>query len=148
MEAIIFIGIQATGKTTFYVQNFLKSHIRISLDMLHTRNKENLFLETCLQTQQPFVIDNTNPTKADREKYIAKAKDAKFRVIGYYFQSKIDEAIARNNLRSGTEKIPVKGLRGTHAKLELPDFWEGFDELYYVELDNGTFNVKKWDNEI
>jgi hypothetical protein len=40
MQAIIFTGIQATGKTSFYAQHFLKTHIRISLDMLHTRNVE------------------------------------------------------------------------------------------------------------
>ena len=34
MEAIIFTGIQATGKSTFYKQNFFNSHVRISLDLL------------------------------------------------------------------------------------------------------------------
>jgi len=39
MEAIIFIGIQATGKSTFYKDNFFKTHIRINLDMLKTRKR-------------------------------------------------------------------------------------------------------------
>ena len=49
MQAVIFIGIQATGKTTFYVQHFLNTHLRISLDVLRTRHREARFLETCLQ---------------------------------------------------------------------------------------------------
>ena len=82
MEAIIFCGIQASGKTTFYKENFFKTHVRISLDLLNTRRKEDIFLRTCLQTQQRFVIDNTNPTKKERLPYIEKAKAFKFIGLG------------------------------------------------------------------
>ncbi len=63
METVILCGLQATGKTTFFKETFFKTHIRISLDQLNTRNKEHKFLEVCYQTQQRFVVDNTNPTK-------------------------------------------------------------------------------------
>lgn len=148
MEMILFCGIQATGKTTFFKQRFFKSHVWISLDQLNTRNKERKFIETCITTQQPFVIDNTNPSKEDRTGYIWIAKENKFRVIGYYFQSKVAEALIRNNQRSGKEKIPEVGIKGTSKKLELPDFEEGFDELYYVEIINEEFVIKEWTNEI
>jgi len=69
METILFCGIQATGKTTFFKEKFFKTHIRISLDQLNTRNKEWKFIDTCFATQQRFVVDNTNPTKEDRLKY-------------------------------------------------------------------------------
>ncbi|MFT5618509.1 MAG: tRNA(His) 5'-end guanylyltransferase [Arenicella sp.] len=75
MQAIIFIGIQATGKSTFYVRNFLNSHVRISMDLLNTRNKENSWLETCFKSHQRFVVDNTNPTKEERAKYINSDKN-------------------------------------------------------------------------
>src|SRR5687768_2528674 len=101
MEAIIFCGIQATGKTSFFKDKFFKTHIRISMDLLNTRNKELKFLETCLSTQQPFVVDNTNPGKEDRARYISIAREFKFKVIGYYFQSKIEDALARNSSRQG-----------------------------------------------
>ncbi len=70
MEAAIFIGLQATGKSTFYKEKFFKSHIKINLDMLKTTNKENILLETCIKARQPFVVDNTNATTLDRKKYI------------------------------------------------------------------------------
>jgi hypothetical protein len=66
MEAVIFCGIQATGKTSFFKEKFFKTHIRISLDLLNTRNKEQTFIDTCLATQQRHVIDNTNPTREER----------------------------------------------------------------------------------
>ncbi len=148
MEVIIFCGIQATGKTTFFKENFFKTHIRISLDQLNTRNKEQKFIETCIQTQQPFVVDNTNPTKEERAKYISIAKAHKFKVVGYYFESKLSQSLERNSQRAGKDNIPEIGIRGTFNKLQLPCYEEGFDKLYYVEAKNNKFNIKEWTNEI
>ena len=148
MEAILFCGIQATGKSTFYKERFFRSHVRISLDLLKTRHREERLLEVCLQTQQPFVVDNTNPGKADRSRYIQLARSHKYKVIGYYFRSRIQEALLRNKERSGKECIPEAGLKGTFNRLELPDLSEGFDELYFVEIVNNSFIVTPWTHEI
>ncbi|MFT3824789.1 MAG: AAA family ATPase [Chitinophagaceae bacterium] len=148
MEAVIFCGIQATGKTTFFKEHFFKTHIRISLDQLNTRNKEQKFIETCIATRHPFVIDNTNPTREERQKYISIAKTNKFKVTGYYFRSKLTEAIERNNHRTGKELIPEIGIKGTYKRLELPVPEEGFDKLYYVEINEQAFTIKEWTNEI
>jgi predicted kinase len=148
MEAVIFIGIQASGKTTFYKEYFFDSHIRVSLDLLNTKNKQNQFLETCFRTQSKFVIDNTNPEKETRKEFIEKAKLNKYKVIGYYFSSEIDEAIKRNSKREGKKQIPEIGIKGTYKKLELPEFEEGFDELFYTKLNQNGFQIEKWKNEI
>ena len=37
-EAIIFIGLQASGKSSFYRQKFVDSHIRLTMDMLNAQN--------------------------------------------------------------------------------------------------------------
>jgi len=149
MEAVIFIGIQATGKSTFYKERFFKTHIRINLDMLKTRSREDILLDACIKAKQPFVVDNTNPSIEDRKKYIDIAKNAKFRVVGYYFQSNIADAIMRNEKREGKECIPLAGIKSTHAKLQLPSLEEGFDELYYVKIDDeNKFVVEEWKNEI
>jgi predicted kinase len=78
MQAIIFIGIQGAGKSTFYREYFLDTHIRINLDMLKTRHREKLIFQACLDAKQRFVIDNTNPTVEDRKKYIIPAKSQGF----------------------------------------------------------------------
>lgn len=129
MEAIFFCGIQAAGKTTFYVQRFLRTHLRISMDMLHTRNKERQLLHLCLTLQQRFVVDNTNPTQKERQKYIEAAKTHKFRVIGYYFHTDVAAALERNSKRCGKELVPIPGIRGTYKKLEPPSYEEAFDSL-------------------
>jgi hypothetical protein len=63
MEAIIFSGLPGSGKSSFYKERFFNTHVRISLDLLKTRYRETRILEACLETDQRFVIDNTNPTK-------------------------------------------------------------------------------------
>lgn len=93
-------------------------------------------------------MDNTNPTKEERAVYISFAKENKFKVIGYYFQSKIQDALLRNSQREGKENIPEIGIKGTFNKLEIPDYSEGFDELYFVELEHDKFIIREWQNEI
>ena len=148
-EAVIFIGIQATGKSTFYSTRFSKTHVRINLDMLRTRHRERTLLQACLNSDQSFVIDNTNPTRSDRLRYLTPAREHGFRTIGYYFQSRIDEAIERNASRGTDDRVPELGIRGTHAKLEVPNVAEGFDELHYIAIDaSGDFSIQPWTNEV
>ena len=148
MEAIIFIGIQATGKSSFYKERFLNTHGRISIDLLNTRNKELKFLNTCFETHSAFVVDNTNPSAEERKKYIDLAKENRYTLKGYYFSSEIKKAMKRNNARMGKEKIPEAGIRSCYAKLEIPELSEGFDELYFVELTSDGFKVSDWKNEV
>ena len=142
MEAILFIGIQASGKSTFYQRHFFHTHLRISLDLLNTRNKERHFIDKCLELQQRFVVDNTNPTRAERAGYIEKSKARKYRVVGYYFHTTIAEALERNAGRTGKQRISEVGIKATAHKLELPHFDEGFDEIIEVCISDGIFVTK------
>ncbi len=150
MEAVLFIGIPASGKSAFYKERFFATHVRINLDMLKTRRREALILQACLKGKQPFVIDNTNVLKSDRARYIEQARSAGFRVVGYYFQSRLYDSLERNRKRSGKASIPEKGLIAKHGQLQIPSLDEGFDQLFYVMMapDNGGFLVKEWSDEI
>jgi predicted kinase len=143
MEAIIFIGVQGSGKTTFYRERFFDTHVRVSLDLLKTRPREREFVETCLKTGQRFVIDNTNPRAADRVPYIALARAAGFRVIGYFFHTELREALKRNSQRSGKAAIPAAGVVSTFKRLQRPIYDEGFDQLFSVFGSEGQFQVEE-----
>ena len=93
----------------------------------------SVLFQACLQAKQSLVIDNTNPTKEDRQRYIPRAKSHKFKVIGYYFDCALDDCLARNSYRRGESQIPERGIKATFSKLEVPAYDEGFDELYFVE---------------
>ena len=138
MEAVIFVGIQATGKTTFYKQRFFETHIRISLDMLKTRTRETLLLKACLNAKQPFVVDNTNIKKEDRQRYIELAKPLGFRVVCYYFPAVVKEVLARNKQRTGKAVIPVPGIFGSLKRLQAPNLDEGFNALYQVSINSSN----------
>jgi predicted kinase len=149
MQAVILIGVQATGKSTFFKERFFNTHVRISLDVLRTRHREKIILDACLQSGQNFVVDNTNPTIDDRKRYILPAKQAKFEIIGYYFESKITASLERNQGRLEKQRIPDKGILATYHKLHVPSMGEGFDKLFFVKIDpQGAFLVEEWQNEV
>jgi predicted kinase len=134
LESILFIGIPGSGKSSFYKERFYATHVRINRDMLKTPHRERRLIETCLEMGQRFVVDNTNLTCASRAEYIRLARDAKFRVVGYYFRTPVAAAIARNEERQ-EGKIPKVGIFAAQKRLEVPSGEEGFDELYCVMLD-------------
>ena len=142
MQLIIFTGVQASGKSSFYLLNLYHSHLRINLDMLKTRHRENIIFEACLTSKTKMVIDNTNPTREDRARYIGRAKDAGFEVISYYFETDLNSTLERNSYRTGKANIPEVGVRATYKKLEIPSLDEGFDEVFKVKIvANGEFNI-------
>ena len=149
MEVVIFVGIQGSGKSTFFKERFFDSHIRINLDMLRTKNREKLIFEACLEAKQKFVVDKTNLTREEREKYIVQAKSFGFKIIGYYFQTDLKKAIERNDGREGKAKVPAKALLGSFKRLQIPQFEEGFDELFYISInEENRFVVENWKDEI
>ncbi|BAZ28520.1 hypothetical protein NIES4074_09540 [Cylindrospermum sp. NIES-4074] len=149
MEAIIFMGIQGAGKSTFFKHCFFNSHIRINLDMLKTRHREKIIFQACLEAKQRFVIDNTNPTLEARQRYIPLAKANGFRVIGYYFDVKLEDCKKRNQRRPGKQVVPIQGILATYKNLILPSWEEGFDVIYSVKNDlNKPFVVEEWQREI
>lgn len=149
MEAVLLIGIQGAGKSTFYQRRFFNTHVRLSLDLLRTRNRERILLEACLAAKQSVVIDNTNVTAAERTRYIQPARAASFRIAGYFFEPDPKGSLLRNNQREGRRRVPPAGLFGTLKRLERPRMDEGFDELFRVHLaDSGEFEVTALDPSV
>lgn len=141
--AVIFMGLQASGKSYYYNLHFKGKYEHINLDTLHTRNKESLMLKECIKRGADIVIDNTNPTKADRARYIPLLKEAGYRIIGYFFESKIKDCIRRNEERIGKACVPNTAIAATSNKLEMPSYNEGFEELYFIERSGETVMIKR-----
>lgn len=146
VQMLIFIGIPASGKTSFYNYYFKNDYKHINLDTLKTRYQENLALNECLKNNDNIVIDNTNITKEERKKYILAGKENNYKIIGYYFKSSIGECIERNEKRKN--KIPRTAVVNKFNNLELPSLNEGFDELYYVSIENSEFIIEGWNDNI
>ncbi|WP_228450840.1 AAA family ATPase [Chryseolinea soli] len=144
----MLIGIPGSGKSSFCKENLFDTHVRISLDLVNTRNKEWQFMALAFSLHQRMVLDNTNVTKAERAVYIAEAKRNKFTLTGYYFESRLETCLKRNEGRTGKGKINKVGVIAKHKALELPSYAEGFDKLYYVRIENDQFQINPWNDEI
>ena len=143
MQAIVFSGIQASGKSSFFKERFVDSHVRINLDMLRTRHREAVLLHACLEARQAFVVDNTNLLAAERAGYIRQARGAGFSVVGYRFQVALVQALARNEVRACRTPVPSHALRGAARRWEPPTWAEGFDALFDVWARDGDFRVQE-----
>ncbi len=139
---IILVGIQASGKTSFYKRH-LPQYVHISLDELHSRRKEAQLMQECFQNGYSVVVDNTDPTEEDRARYIIPGKREGYHIIGYFLRSSLNECIARNKKREGKAKVPEIAIRNTYRRLELPSWEEGFDELYDVQMKGNGFEIRE-----
>jgi predicted kinase len=149
MELIVFIGLQASGKSSFYRAHFAQTHTHISMDNFRNnrnpRERQLVLLEEALLAQQSVVIDNTNATIAERAPLIERAKLLDVPVIGYYFESSLALCVERNHQRIGKARVPDVALYTTIKRLQRPGFSEGFRQLYHVRMDgNGGWEVSEW----
>lgn len=133
MDAVIFVGLQGSGKSTFFEQRFAATHARINLDALKTRHREQLMLESCLQRKIDFVVDNTNGSPEERARYIQAARAAGYRISAYYFDCEIRDCLQRNASRRGKAKVHPAGIYSARKRLKPPTLEEGFDAVYCVQ---------------
>ena len=145
-ECVVFVGLPASGKSTFYHQRFSATHAHISKDLWpNSANKgerQTRELRAALAAARPVVVDNTNPAVADRAAIIATARALGARVVGYYFASTARESVGRNRGREGKARVPDVAIFTAAKRLVEPTRGEGFDELYRVTiLPEGGFEV-------
>ena len=144
MDIIILIGLQASGKSTFYRAHFADTHEHISKDLLSRSKNQNKNqkqaerIERALQEQRSVVVDNTNVTVQDRLLLIDIGRGYDATIIGYYFQPDILSSRTRNMQRTGKAQVPEKAIFITAHKFELPSYAEGFDTLYYVRIEKDS----------
>ncbi len=135
-ELIIFVGVQAAGKTTYYREHFAATHVHVSKDLMSaSKNREQRqraqILEA-LRAGRSVVVDNTNATLYDRVPLIALGRDLGARVIACYFEAPVRMAVARNQQREGKARVPNVAIFATQKRLVPPSIDEGFDEVRVV----------------
>jgi predicted kinase len=135
LQAVVLCGIQGAGKTTFFWERFGATHVRISRDLLRTPARERRFLELCLETRQPFVVDKVNATVEDRRPYLEAALAAGFVASAYWLDVRPGDAIGRNAARPGRARVPVQGILGAYKRLVVPSVDEGFGMIHRVTVD-------------
>lgn len=149
MELVIFIGVQASGKTTFFQEYFAQTHTLVSKDCFRNnknrQRRQSQLIQAALQAGKSVVVDNTNPTIESRGSIIEIAQSYDSQIIGYYFQSQIAQCLQRNQQRLGKARVPDIAIYATSKKLIPPTYTEGFHQIFYVKItDNFTFQVSPY----
>ena len=136
LELIIFVGLQAAGKSTYYREHFAATHVHVSKDLLkNARDREmrqRQLIEEALAAGRSVVVDNTNPTPLVRAPLIAIGRRRGARVAAYFFEAVVKDAVARNRRREGKTRVPDVAIFVTAKKLVPPSLAEGFDEVRVI----------------
>jgi predicted kinase len=138
LELVILIGLQASGKSTFYRTRFAATHAHVSKDTFRqARNRDQRqqsLIESALGGGRSVVVDNTNPSAAVRAPLIQLGQAFGATIVGYYFEPSVRASLERNRRRTGVERVPDVAIYTTMKKLERPAYTEGFDRLFAVRL--------------
>lgn len=140
VELIVFVGMQASGKSTYYATHFAATHVHVSKDLMkNTRNRDERqqqMIEQALAAGRSVVVDNTNATPAVRAPLIEQGRRHRARVIACYFEIAPKDAVARNRLREGKARVPDVAIFVTAKRLVPPGFTEGFDEVRVIRAES------------
>ena len=138
LECVILIGLPGAGKSSLYREKFATTHVHVSKDLSPNaskrENRQRKIIKDALASGKSVVIDNTNPTIAERAALIRVARAHGARLIGYFFDVNTRTAVARNAERTGRGKVPNVAIFTAAKRLQRPCLSEGFDQLFRVEV--------------
>jgi predicted kinase len=136
LELIVFVGLQGSGKTTWYHEHFAATHVHVSKDLMpNARNRDTRQqsqIEEALAGGRSVVVDNTNPTLDSRAPLIALGHRHGARVIAVYFEAHVPTSLMRNRARAGKARVPDVAIFRTKKQLVPPSPEEGFDEIRII----------------
>jgi predicted kinase len=147
VNVVILIGLQASGKTTFYRQRLAADHVHVSKDNFgrarHRQRRQLRLIDEALAAGRDVAVDNTNPSPVEWQPIIGVARGHGARVAGYWFPPDPAASRLRNAARDDQMRVPEVGIRATLARLRRPCLADGFDALHVVEFDGrGGFTIQ------
>jgi predicted kinase len=140
-ELALFVGLQASGKSSFYEAKLQATHARITSGI--TRRQALDAVAQALTSGVSVAVDQANLESGERAYLIDLARRHGARIVGYYFPPDAQASLRRNRHRDGNERIPDEAIYEALRRFEAPLFDEGFDEMFAVFLlDDGGFAVR------
>src|SRR5438132_5205355 len=112
MELVLFVGLQGSGKSGYFMSRYAGTHVHVSKDLFprHARKKSDRQLrqiEQALATGRSVVVDNTNPRRTDRAGLVAAGRRAGARLIAVHFLASVGDPVRRSAGRAGAPLVPA-----------------------------------------
>ncbi|WP_432169401.1 AAA family ATPase [Streptomyces sp. 1222.5] len=146
-ELVVFVGLQASGKSTFYERCLRDGHVRVGKDAFprsarHKQKRQMRLVTEALAAGRSVVVDNTNPSPQEWDPLLAAARAHNASVSAYWFPPDLQGSLRRNAARTGRARVPDIGVHATLRRLRRPTPADGFDAVYDVRFDGrGGFRV-------
>ena len=99
LEAVVFVGLQASGKSSCYRCCFAATHDHISKDAWHRQRRQLRLIDEALAAGRSVVVDNTNPAPEDRRPLVAAIRARGAAAVAVWFPASVGEYLARNRRR-------------------------------------------------
>lgn len=151
-ELVLFIGFPSCGKTTFYRRFFEPyGYVHVNADTLKSKAKCVSATATAWAAGKSVVVDNTNPTAADRQLYTAvvtrhqsgkggsgsRCEPVPIRAIVFthslHMASHLNRLRARLGLAAALPAVAYNVFRSKYTPLTAADLkTEGFEEMVEI----------------
>jgi DNA 3'-phosphatase len=145
---VVMVGSPASGKSYYSQELETKGFVRINKDTMKTDKAIETAFNKGIKEGQNIVIDNTNPTKEARAKWITAAKKASYHVTIVWMNFPISVVEYLDNYRIAKYKnqdyhVPIVAMRVYYKKLEEPTQQE-CDTLLEIKTINADDMLSVW----
>lgn len=139
-DVAVLVGLQASGKSTFYEQHLHGRYELVSKDLFpraarRKQDRQMRLVEAALEAGRSVAVDDTNPSPEEWVPLLAAGHARGATVTAYWFPPDLPGSLMRNAARQGRDRIPDTGLRATAKRLRRPSRADGFDAVLEVRFD-------------
>ena len=135
------VGLQGAGKSTWVAAELAGTHAVVSKDhwprARHREARQQRVVAELLAAGRSVVVDNTNPSAAERVPLVAAARTAGVPVRAVWVDMPLAACLARNAARPQERRVPLVGIHAALARFEPPSVAEGFARVDVVRPPPG-----------
>lgn len=142
-EMVILIGPPAIGKSTF-TKLYYDKYIHINRDIEKTETKCLKKSEDTMKKNKSLIIDNTNPNRKSREKYIELANKYNYSIKIYLFDVDRNLIEHLNYYRTQISKGKIKLI----PEIAYRMYFSKYEEPNINEFNNNNYDIIKYKPKI